>query len=79
LRESLKANPPLETRQRIELLLKGIAETPPKLTQDELRDLRAVAVLSRIQSPQARQILEALAKGVESAPLTNAAKAALGP
>jgi RNA polymerase sigma factor (sigma-70 family) len=78
LRQSLSANPPLELRQRIEALLKSIVESPPGLTPEVLQTLRAVAVLSRIQSPQARQILEDLAKGVESAPLTLAAKAVLG-
>ena len=78
LRQNLAANPPLELRQRVEALLKTIVENPPALTPEDLQTLRAVAVLSRIQSPPARQILEDLANGVESAPLTLAAKAALG-
>jgi RNA polymerase sigma factor (sigma-70 family) len=78
LRQRLQANPPLEVRQRVEVLLKAIAENPQPLTAEALRDVRAVAVLARINSPQARQILEGLTKGVDSAPLTGAAKAALG-
>ena len=74
LRQRLKAGPSEEVRQRIELLLKAIGENP-----EALREVRAVAVLARIQVPAARQFLEELAKGVETTPLTAAAKAALGP
>jgi hypothetical protein len=79
LRQRLKADPPLELRLRIEGLLKSIAETPPALTPEALRDLRAVAVLAQIDSPQARQILEDLTQGADSALLTVAARADLGP
>jgi hypothetical protein len=79
LLETLSANPTLELRQRIEPLLKAIAETPRPLTADSLRDLRAVAVLGRLNSPPARELLQALTKGVPSAPLTSAAEAALRP
>ena len=34
LRERLKANPPLELRRRLELLLDAITETPPPLTRE---------------------------------------------
>jgi WD40 repeat protein len=79
LRARLKAKPSLELRRRIEPLLEAIAEVTPPLTREVVRDLRAVAVLARIHSPQARQILEELARGADSAPVTVAAKAALGP
>ena len=74
----LKDNPPLETQRRIESLLKTVVETPQVLPPHALRDLRAVAVLARINTPEARNILQELAKGVESARLTGAASAALG-
>ena len=77
LSQRLRANPPLEERQRIEALLKLLVETPVSLTPEGLRDVRAVAVLSCIGSSQARQILEELSRGVEAAPLTAAARAAL--
>jgi RNA polymerase sigma factor (sigma-70 family) len=77
LRASLNANPPLEVRQRVEALLNAIVEAPSPLTAEELRDLRAVAVLARIPAVEARQLLQALAKGVDSARLTIAARAAL--
>jgi hypothetical protein len=76
LRERLKANPPLEVRQRMEALLMPI-ETPRPLDAEVLQSVRGVAVLSQINSPQARQLLLVLAKGVESAPVTRAASAAL--
>ena len=79
LRKRLADNPPLETRLRVELLLKSIAEAPQPLTTEDLRSLRAVAVLARIHSTRARQILEELAHGPNSAPLTVAARATLGP
>src|SRR5206468_6745945 len=77
LRQRLKANPPLEERQRIDALLKALVQTPLPLTPEGLRDVRAVAVLARINSPEARRILQELSSGVEAAPLTSAAWAAL--
>jgi hypothetical protein len=78
LRARLNDNPSLETQRRVESLLKTIVETPQALPPQTLRDLRAVAVLARINTPSARNVLEELAKGVESARLTGAASAALG-
>jgi WD40 repeat protein len=78
LRQRIDANPPLELRQRIEALLKIIGETTQPMTPEILQSLRGVAVLARVNSPQARQVLEGLTKGVDSAPLTAAAKGALG-
>jgi RNA polymerase sigma factor (sigma-70 family) len=77
LQDMLQTNPPLEVRQRIQALLKSLAEAPQPLTPEALQDIRAVAVLARIPSPQARQILEDLTHGAESARLTVEAKAAL--
>jgi WD40 repeat protein len=79
LREKLDAKPTLEIRQRIEPLLKAVEETPQPLSAETLRDVRAVAVLSRIDSQEARHLLEGLSTGIPSAPLTCAAKATLGP
>jgi RNA polymerase sigma factor (sigma-70 family) len=78
LRDQLKTNPALDVRQRLESLLKVIAETPQDLSPDVLQSLRGVAVLSGIHSPEARRLLEELTQGVEDALLTEAAKAALG-
>src|SRR4051812_12145123 len=40
MREQLTTNLPLEVRQRLELLLRALAEAPPPLTPAALRDLR---------------------------------------
>jgi hypothetical protein len=42
-----------------------------------VRELRAVGVLMKIKSPEARQVLEALAQGDPEAMLTQEAKVAL--
>jgi len=60
----------LEARRRIERLLSRIDKA---LRQE----LRAVEVLERIATPEARTILKALAKGAPDAQLTRVAKTAL--
>jgi WD40 repeat protein len=77
LRQALKANPSPEKRRRIEEILRTLAESRPDLSPETLRELRAVAVLGRIDSPEARRLLEELATGPESAPLTRQAKSTL--
>jgi hypothetical protein len=77
LREALNAKPSLEKRRRIEGLLASL-EATTALSGEPLRGLRAMQVLERIGSAEARKILEGLAGGVESARLTRDAKAALG-
>jgi WD40 repeat protein len=77
LYNALKGNPSPEKRRRIEEILKALERYSPRLTPEMLRDLRAVAVLGRIDSPDARRLLEGLATGPESAPLTRRAKATL--
>jgi hypothetical protein len=47
------------------------------MTPDALRQLRAIQVLEQIGSPEARQILVALAQGAPAAPATRDAAAAL--
>jgi hypothetical protein len=79
LRAALTAKPSLEVRQRVEAILKAIADNQRPLTPEELRDTRAVAVVGSIATPQARQVLEGLTRGAPSARLTLAAKAAIAP
>jgi hypothetical protein len=76
LRAALQAKPSLEQKRRIEALLAELVVVPPP-TPEELRQLRAVIVLERIDSPEARHLLEELAKGPQSARLTRQAMAAL--
>lgn len=74
LRAALQAKPSLEQRRRIEQLL---AAPPLPPTPEELRQLRALIVLERIATPEARRLLEQAAKGPPSARLTRQARAAL--
>jgi hypothetical protein len=76
LREALKGKPSLEKRRRAEAVLAAL-EAPGPLSGEPLRAWRAVQALERINSPEARHALEALARGLESARLTRAAKDAL--
>jgi hypothetical protein len=77
LREALRANPSAEQKRHIEGVLAALA-VPRPITGEELRQVRAAAVLARVGSAEARRLLTALAEGVEPAPLTRAARAALG-
>jgi RNA polymerase sigma factor (sigma-70 family) len=77
LRAALQAKPSLEMKRRIEPLLAALTETPQAISADDLRQLRALIVLERIGSPEARRLLEDVAKGPESARLTRQARAAL--
>ena len=75
LRQALTVKHSLETRRRIERLL---AKFRGPVTRPEmLRQLRAVAVLEDIATPDARRLLEALAKGAPEARQTRNAKSAL--
>jgi WD40 repeat protein len=75
LRQALKEVPPLEARRRMEQLLAELRR--PINEPDLLRSLRAVEVLERIGTPQARRVLEKLARGDPEARLTADAKASL--
>jgi WD40 repeat protein len=75
LRTALEANPSLELRRRLELLLAKIETTPP--TPEQLRQWRAVAALEWIGDDGARAVLEKLAGGAPESRLTREAAAAL--
>jgi hypothetical protein len=78
LRAALKGNPSAEVRRRARELLRALPEGPRRPTAEELRASRAVQVLERIGTPEARRLLGALAKGAAEARLTHEATAALG-
>jgi WD40 repeat protein len=75
LQRALASKPSLEVRQRIEKLLDRLSggRVAPELYQP----LRSLEVLEEIGTPEARQLLEKLAKGAAGARLTREAEAAL--
>jgi hypothetical protein len=73
-RERGRAGLSLEVRSRLDSLLRQIGAPP---SSDRLRDLRAVEVLERIGTAEARRVLEALAGGAAGARLTQEAKGTL--
>jgi hypothetical protein len=73
--QTLANKPSLEMRQRVQALLDRLRGP---VTQPELlQALRAVAVLEDIGTPEARRLLQELAKGAPEARLTREAKASL--
>ncbi|MGE3804822.1 MAG: PQQ-binding-like beta-propeller repeat protein [Gemmataceae bacterium] len=70
----------LEAQRRIDRLLDTIKERPPPpplfLQGDDLRNVRAVHLLERIGSPEARSLLERLASGSRGDHITRAARVA---
>jgi WD40 repeat protein len=75
LARALADNPPLETHRRILALLDALHRLD--LTPVQARALRAVRVLERAASREARAVLETLAAGGPQARLTQEARAAL--
>jgi RNA polymerase sigma factor (sigma-70 family) len=74
LRERLASKPSLEVRKRVEELL---SHTKVLRTGEVLRGVRAAAVLERIATPEARRLLEELARGASEARLTREATGSL--
>jgi WD40 repeat protein len=74
LRETLDGNPGAEVRRRVTELLEQIDQ---ERNPEQLRSSRAIEVLERLETPEARKVLEDLAKGVSQARQTQEAKAAL--
>jgi WD40 repeat protein len=75
LREALAGKVPLEIRQRIEPILAKL--TGRVLSAEQVRLVRAVEVLERLATPEARQALQSLAEGAPGALPTRHARAAL--
>ena len=74
LRRAVAKTPPLEVRLRIGQLLDSQIYRP--LSGEPLRLVRAIAVLEGVDTPESRQLLQALAKGAPGAWLTEEANAA---
>src|SRR5262249_12586313 len=75
LRRALPGNLSLEARHRLQGLLDRESSGPR--TPGQLRALRSIQVLEQLRSSEARQVLEALARGAPQARQTREAKAAL--
>jgi hypothetical protein len=75
LRKALEGNPSPESRRRIEQLLQRLEDGVP--SPERARALRALEVLERIGTPEARSVLETLAGGAPEAELTVEAKTTL--
>jgi hypothetical protein len=75
LRAALEAPPSAEVKRRIEDLLERLAA--PLTAPEALREVRAVEVLERIGSADARGLLGDLARGAPEARLTREAQSSL--
>jgi hypothetical protein len=75
LEEARKSKSP-ETRRRVEELLNRL-KPDGSLPAEDLRQLRALEVLEKINTPEARQLLHVLSRGAEGAWLTREAKTTL--
>jgi hypothetical protein len=75
LRKALEGDPSPEVRKRLEELLVKMDRATPR--GEVLRSLRAIEVLETIGTPDARQVLQMLGKGLPEASVTRAAQAAL--
>jgi hypothetical protein len=75
LLKALEDKPSLEVRKRAKELLDEIFKTEP--SPQLLQDLRAVEVLERIGTPQAKKVIQELANHTPATKLTREAKASL--
>lgn len=74
LRTALASGPPSEARQRLESLIAAFEKRD--LAPDELRSLRALGILEKLNTPGSRKLLDDLAAGAPGARLTIEAAAA---
>jgi WD40 repeat protein len=75
LRKALRGQPPPEVRRRVEGLLANLEG--PVTAAETMRALRAVEVLERIDTPEARRLLQELSRGAPDARQTKEAQASL--
>jgi len=76
-RKALEGAPSAEARWRLEGLAKRQADRWRRPTAQRLQTLRALETLESAGTPEARRLLEALAKGAPEADVTNEANASL--
>ena len=74
LREALGQKPSLEVRCRLERLLDRLKKAP---SGDELRQVRAIQALEYVGTPEAKRVLEALAKRSQANQVAREAQASL--
>ena len=72
IQKAIDGTVPLETRRRLEQIVKNLPDVPGPGT---MRTIRAIVALERIGSPAAQAVLEALARGAPGARETEEAKA----
>jgi hypothetical protein len=76
LRTALATKPTLDTRRRLEQLIDKQEREDWAPSPERLRTLRALEVLERTGTSEARRVLEALARGAPGTRLTREAQAA---
>jgi hypothetical protein len=76
LQKILADKPPLDVQKSIEGVLERLAKSVTSPTTS-LRDLRALEVLEQTGTAEARQVVEALAKGAAGTPLTRSGQQTL--
>jgi RNA polymerase sigma factor (sigma-70 family) len=79
LRRALAGTPSLEMRRRVEELLNSLAPPPLRLpaSGETLRGIRAIEVLERLRTPEARKLLQAWAEQVSDGHLAVEARGSL--
>ena len=76
MKKVLEGQPSLETRQRVDKLIQRL-ETNQAPPTDVLRALRAIEVLEQLGTPEAKAVIDTIAKGAPGAKLTVEAQKAL--
>ena len=75
IQKKLSEKVSLEATQRLEAVLAKLDNAP--FSAEELQTVRAILVLQEIGTPEAKELLEPLAKGAEGALITRQARQAV--
>ena len=76
-RKALDSRPTLEMSRRLRALLDEVSQQQWHPAPEILRQVRAIEVLERSGTPEARELLESLSRGAAGAHLTREARAAV--